>query len=553
MTLLLRPGRLTLEDLQALHAGGQKLALDPASGPAIAASAAVVQRAAAGDAPVYGVNTGFGKLASTRISSEDLATLQWNLIRSHSVGVGEPLAPAVVRLMLGLKAASLARGHSGVRPVVIETLIAAYDAGLVPVVPGQGSVGASGDLAPLAHMTLALMGEGEFFVEEGGTSRRRPAAEVLRAAGIAPLRLQAKEGLALINGTQTSTALALHAFFTFEPVLEAALVVGALTVDAARGSDGPFDPRIHALRGQPGQIDVAQYYRQLLAGSAIRKSHIKGPQARASHSPPPEGAVRPWHSQLTDEGDDRVQDPYCLRCQPQVVGACLDQLRHAALVLLREANAVTDNPLVFAPETGGLGAEPFGAMISGGNFHAEPVALACDAMATAIAEVGAIAERRIAMLIDAGVSRLPPFLTPNAGLNSGFMIAHVTAAALASENKSLAHPASVDSLPTSANQEDHVSMATFAARRLQPMIANVARILGIEWLAAAQGVEFLRPLVSSPPLEAAHALLRRDCPAMMSDRYLAPDIEHAAARVADGSLTRILRTLPGLPVLWRAA
>jgi len=517
-TLMLRPGRLALEELQALHAGGMRLTLDPAAAPAIAASAAVVQRAAAGDAPVYGVNTGFGKLASTRISSEDLATLQWNLIRSHSVGVGEPLAPAVVRLMLGLKAASLARGHSGVRPVVIDTLIAACNAGLVPVVPSQGSVGASGDLAPLSHMALALMGEGEFLVEEAGAVRRRPAAEVLRAAGIAPLRLEAKEGLALINGTQTSTALALHAFFTFEPVLEAALVVGALTVDAARGSDGPFDPRIHALRGQPGQIDVAQYYRQLLAGSAIRKSHL--------------------------EGDDRVQDPYCLRCQPQVVGACLDQLRHAALVLLREANAVTDNPLVFSED---------GAMISGGNFHAEPVALACDAMATAIAEVGAIAERRIAMLIDAGVSRLPPFLTPNAGLNSGFMIAHVTAASLASENKSLAHPASVDSLPTSANQEDHVSMATFAARRLQPMIANVAHILGIEWLAAAQGVEFLRPLASSPPLEAAHALLRRECPAMMTDRYLAPDIERASRLVADGSLTRILRTLPALPVLWRAA
>jgi histidine ammonia-lyase len=363
-------------------------------------------------------------------------------------------------------------------------------------------------------MTLALMGEGECIVE----GARVPAAHALRAAGLAPLALEAKEGLALINGTQVSTALALHALFAFEPVLEAALVIGALTVDAARGSDGPFDARIHALRGQPGQIDVAQYYRRLLEGSAIRESHL--------------------------EGDDRVQDPYCLRCQPQVVGACLDQLRHAALVLMREANAVTDNPLVFADD---------GAMISGGNFHAEPVALAADAMANAIAEVGAIAERRIAMLIDANVSRLPPFLTSNAGLNSGFMIAHVTAAALASENKSLAHPASVDSLPTSANQEDHVSMATFAARRLQPMIANVARILGIEWLAAAQGIEFLRPLRSSAPLEAAHGLLRQDVPAMPEDRLLAPDIERASALVRDGSLSRIFRTLPGLPALWIAA
>jgi histidine ammonia-lyase len=521
--MLLRPAQITLDELQAIHAGGQPLVMDPQALPGIQASAAVVRRAAEGSEPVYGVNTGFGKLASTRISEADLATLQLNLIRSHSVGVGEPLAPAVVRLMLAIKAASLARGHSGVRPVVIDTLLAVHNAGLIPYVPSQGSVGASGDLAPLSHMTLALMGEGDFLVD----GVRQPAAAVLQAKKITPLKLQAKEGLALINGTQTSTALALHALFSFEPVLESALVIGALTVDAARGSDGPFDPRIHMLRGQPGQIDVAQYYRALLQGSAIRASH--------------------------EEGDDRVQDPYCLRCQPQVVGACLDQMRHAALVLLREANAVTDNPLVFAPEANGLGSEPHGAMISGGNFHAEPVALAADAMACAIAEVGAIAERRIAMLIDSGVSRLPPFLTPNAGLNSGFMIAHVTAASLASENKSLAHPASVDSLPTSANQEDHVSMATFAARRLQPMIANVAHILGIELLASAQGIDFLRPLQSSPALEQVHSLLRAQCPTMMQDRYLAPDIEAASSLVRGGELARILRTLPALPALWIAA
>ena len=536
-TLTLTPGALTLEHLQAIHAGGTTIAIDPAARGAILASAAVVQRAARGDAPVYGVNTGFGKLASTRISESDLDTLQCNLIRSHSVGVGEPLGSPVLRLMLALKAASLARGHSGVREVVIDTLVAACNAGLVPYVPAQGSVGASGDLAPLAHMTLALMGEGEMLVE----GRRVPAAGVLREAGIAPLKLGAKEGLALINGTQVSTALALHALLSFEPVLEAALVVGALTVDAARGSDGPFDPRIHALRGQPGQIDVARYYRSLLAGSEIRQSHLEGPKAGAARRPPPEGSGQLWSGQSLADGDDRVQDPYSLRCQPQVVGACLDQLRHAALVLVREANAVTDNPLVF-PEDG--------AMISGGNFHAEPVALVCDAMACAIAEVGAIAERRIAMLIDSGVSRLPPFLTADAGLNSGFMIAHVTAAALASENKSLAHPASVDSLPTSANQEDHVSMATFAARRLQAMIHNTAHILGIELLAAAQGIEFLRPLKSSATLEAAHALLRERCPAMTQDRYLAPDIERATALVTDGSLARLLRTLPALPALW---
>jgi histidine ammonia-lyase len=511
MAIELIPGQLTLEQLQAIHAEPQVLALAPSTHDAIRRSAAVVQKAAHGQEPVYGVNTGFGKLANQRISEADLDLLQLNLIRSHSVGVGEPLEPAVVRLMLALKAASLARGFSGVRPEVVDTLLAVHNAGLVPYVPSQGSVGASGDLAPLAHMTLALLGEGEMMV--GG--QRRPALPVLQEAGIAPLKLAAKEGLALINGTQTSTALALHAFFRFEPVLEAALVIGALTVDAARGSDGPFDPRIHELRGQPGQIDVAKIYRALLQGSAIRRSHL--------------------------QGDDRVQDPYCLRCQPQVVGACLDSLRHAAKVLLTEANAVTDNPLVFS--------DGEGALVSGGNFHAEPVALAADAMAVAIAEVGAIAERRIAMLIDTGVSRLPPFLTAEPGLNSGFMIAHVTAAALASENKSLAHPASVDSLPTSANQEDHVSMATFAARRLQPMIHNTAHILGIELLASAQGIEFLRPLTSSAALEDAHALLRGHCAAMMQDRYLAPEIERATALVLDGSLARILRKLD-TPALW---
>jgi histidine ammonia-lyase len=514
MNIVIEPGHLTLEQLQAIHAEQQTLVLAPAAYEAIRRSAAVVQKAAHGQDPVYGVNTGFGKLANQRISEADLDLLQLNLIRSHSVGVGEPLEPAVVRLMLALKAASLARGFSGVRPEVVDSILAVHNAGLVPYVPSQGSVGASGDLAPLAHMTLALMGEGEMWVD----GRRRPAAQVLQQAGIEPLKLAAKEGLALINGTQTSTALALHAFFRFEPVLESALVIGALTVDAARGSDGPFDPRIHELRGQPGQIDVAKIYRALLQGSTIRRSHMTG--------------------------DDRVQDPYCLRCQPQVVGACLDNLRHAAKVLLIEANAVTDNPLVFAEDDQG-----HGVLVSGGNFHAEPVALAADAMAVAIAEVGAIAERRIAMLIDTGVSRLPPFLTPEPGLNSGFMIAHVTAASLASENKSLAHPASVDSLPTSANQEDHVSMATFAARRLQPMIHNTAHILGIELLASAQAVEFLRPLASSDTLEAAHALLRRHCEPMMQDRYLAPDIERATELVLDGSLAKLLRRLD-TPALW---
>ena len=509
-TLQITPGHLSLDQLRQIRAGGLALSLDAIAIDAIRKSAALVQAAAAGDDPVYGVNTGFGKLASKRIGKDELAALQRNLIRSHCVGVGAPLAPAVVRLMLATKAASLARGFSGVRESVVQCILDAFNAGLVPYVPAQGSVGASGDLAPLSHMTLALMGEGEMLVD----GQRRPAAAEIEKAGLKPLVLEAKEGLALINGTQTSTALALDALLRFEDVFASAVVSGALSLDAARGSDGPFDPRIHAVRGQPGQIETAAAYRALLAGSAIRASHR--------------------------EGDERVQDPYCLRCQPQVMGACLDQTRYVREVLLREANAVTDNPLVFSDD---------GAMISGGNFHAEPVALAADAMACAIAEVGAIAERRIAMLIDTGVSRLPPFLTANAGLNSGFMIAHVTAAALASENKSLAHPASVDSLPTSANQEDHVSMATFAARRLGAMLDNTAHIIGIELLAAAQGIEFLRPLASSKALEEAHALVRKHCPAMGEDHYLAPDIEHAKALVDSGDLARLVHQIAGFATL----
>ncbi|MBC7600790.1 MAG: histidine ammonia-lyase, partial [Polaromonas sp.] len=432
----IQPGLLSLAQLRDIHYRQQRVAIDESALPGIRASAALVQKAAQGGDAVYGVNTGFGKLANQRIAQTDLETLQLNLLRSHAVGVGEPMPERVVRLVLLLKAASLARGFSGIREVVIDLLLALYNHGLSPVIPCQGSVGASGDLAPLAHVCLPLIGEGEVFYQ----GQRLTAAEALKKAGLTPVKLSAKEGLALINGTQVSTALAIDALLATERLFEAAVISGAVTLDAARGSDGPFDPRIHAVRGQPGQIDCAAAYRALTAGSKIRQSHL--------------------------EGDDRVQDPYCLRCQPQVMGACLDQMRYASQVLVREANAVTDNPLVFADGDGD------GTLLSGGNFHAEPVALACDALAVVIAEIGAITERRIAMLVDTVASRLPAFLTPEPGLNSGFMIVHVTAAALASENKSLAHPASVDSLPTSANQEDHVSMATFAARRLQPMLRN---------------------------------------------------------------------------------
>jgi histidine ammonia-lyase len=517
---LLTPGELTLAQLRHLWEMSEvpQVRLDASCRAAIRASAELVRRATAGDAPVYGVNTGFGKLATTRIAQEDLALLQLKLLRSHAVGVGAPLPERVVRMMLLLKAASLARGYSGVRESVVDGLIALHNRGVVPVVPAQGSVGASGDLAPLAHLCLPLIGEGEAFF--GG--RRMPGAQALDAAGLQPLQLGPKEGLALINGTQVSTALALDALLAADRLFEAAVITGALTLDAARGSDAPFDPRIHALRGQPGQVDCAAAYRSLLTGSEIRRSHL--------------------------EEDDRVQDPYCLRCQPQVMGACLDQLRYAAQVLAREANAVTDNPLVFAP--GASPGETEGAMLSGGNFHAEPVALAADAMAVALAEIGAISERRVAMLVDTVVSRLPPFLAPEPGLNSGFMIVHVTAAALASENKSLAHPASVDSLPTSANQEDHVSMATFAARRLQPMLANTAHIVGIELMAAAQGIEFLRPLESAPALEGVLRLVRSVSPAMMADRSLARDIEAIHHLVAAGDIGRATeRHIPELHAL----
>jgi histidine ammonia-lyase len=500
-SLLIEPGHLDLAQMRRIAAGGLRLAIDPGAMAAITVSAATVQQVVAQGLPAYGINTGFGKLAKTHIPDTQLEQLQANLVRSHAAGIGAPLDDASVRLILALKAASLARGYSGVRPQLVERLLALYNTGVYPCIPCKGSVGASGDLAPLAHMTLALMGEGEVRVD----GRIVPAAEGLARAGVPPLALAAKEGLALLNGTQVSTALALRGLFEAEDLYAAAVVSGALAVDAARGSDAPFDPRIHAVRGQPGQIDVAAQYRRLLDGSAIRRSHLVN--------------------------DDRVQDPYSLRCQPQVMGACLDLIRNVAATLAIEANAVSDNPLVFG-DAAGTG----GDVLSGGNFHAEPVALAADTLALAIAEIGALSERRIALLIDATLSGLPPFLVREPGLNSGFMLAHVTAAALASENKSLAHPASVDSLPTSANQEDHVSMATFAARRLLEMAANSRGIVAIELLAAVQGIDFHAPLRTSPALEPARDLVRERVPFYAEDRYFAPDIAAAARLLEEGAL-----------------
>ncbi len=490
--------RLTLAALRRIAREGPKIALDPACLAQLESGVATIERIVAMGEPAYGINTGFGKLAQTRISREDLVKLQSNLILSHAAGTGPALGDEAVRLILVLKIASLAKGHSGVHPKTIEALIALYNHGVYPCIPSKGSVGASGDLAPLAHLSATLIGVGEVRIE----GRVVPAQEGLAKAGLAPLALRPKEGLALLNGTQVSTALALIGLFAAEDVFAAAVVAGALSVDAAMGSDTPFDERIHALRGHAGQIEVAKRYRELLSGSGIRASHLSG--------------------------DDRVQDPYSLRCQPQVMGACLDVMCSAARTLEIEANGVSDNPLVF-PDTGEV--------LSGGNFHAEPIALAADTLALAIAEIGALSERRIALLIDASISRLPPFLVEHGGVNSGFMIAQVTAAALASENKSLAHPASVDSLPTSANQEDHVSMATFAARRLGDMADNTAGIVAIELLAAAQGIDFRAPLKTSPALQRAMAAIRERVAFYAEDRYFAPDIEAIKGLVARGHYT----------------
>ena len=511
MTLVLTPGSVPLSDWRRIYRSGTAgLSLDPASAGPIAASAAAVQKILAKGEPIYGINTGFGKLASIRIDDADLETLQRNIVLSHAAGVGEPMPLSVARLMMALKLASLAQGASGIRPETAALLEAMLARELVPVVPAQGSVGASGDLAPLSHMTATMIGVGEIFYQ----GQRLPAVEALAKAGLAPITLGPKEGLALLNGTQFSTAYALAGLFEAELLLQSALVTGALSTDAAKGSDTPFDPRIHVLRRHQGQIDVASALRGLMDGSVIRASHI--------------------------EGDERVQDPYCLRCQPQVMGAALDVLRQAATTLGNEANGVSDNPLVFAEH---------GEVLSGGNFHAEPVAFAADMIALTLCEIGSIAERRLAMLIDPALSGLPAFLTPKPGLNSGFMIPQVTAAALVSENKQMAHPASVDSIPTSANQEDHVSMAAHGARRLMQMAANLGHVLGIELLAAAQGCDFHAPMASSTPLEAVRALLRADVPMLDEDRHFSPDMEAATALIRSGSVINAAGyTLPSLEI-----
>ena len=500
---------LTLKELRAVYEAPARVTLSPHTLTRIDAAAAAVAKIVASGQTVYGVNTGFGLLANTSIDRHDLDDLQRNLVLSHACGVGPLLPDAIVRLVMVLKAASLARGASGIRRETVEMLAKLIEAEIYPCIPSKGSVGASGDLAPLAHLSAVLLGIGEARVGPRLGGETLPAAAALERAKLKPVTLGPKEGLALLNGTQVSTALALAGLFEIERVFAAAVVAGAMSTDALKGSDAPFDERIHALRGQPGQIDVAGMLRGLMTASEIRESH-RAPGA-----------------------DDKVQDPYSFRCQPQVMGAVLDMLRAAARTLEIEASGVTDNPLVFEN----------GDVVSGGNFHAEPVAFAADQLALAVAEIGNLSERRTAILVDPKMSGLPAFLVKESGLNSGFMIAQVTAAALVAENRLLAHPASVDTVPTSANQEDHVSMATHGARRLLDMAENAASVVAIELLAATQGLEFHRPLKSSQPLEEAAHEIRALVGPYERDRYFAPDIAAITQHVRRGALRAFVNAL----------
>lgn len=504
--LSIRAGQATLAQLREITFGDVCLQLCSEDLNNIEQSHNKVKHIVDHGKTVYGINTGFGLLANTSIASDQLSELQRNLLLSHSTGTGELLSDKVVKLILALKLLSLARGYSGVRPIIVESLKTLFNKQVYPCIPAKGSVGASGDLAPLSHLSIALLGEGQVRYQGKIIS----AKEGLEIAGLSPINLGPKEGLALINGTQVSTALALMELFQCETIYSAAIVAGCLSIEALKSTSVPFDARIHQLRGQPGQQTIAAVYLNLLGNSEIGNSHV---------------------------GCEKIQDPYSLRCQPQVMGACLDLINNVSKTLLIEANAVTDNPLIFEN----------GDSLSGGNFHAEPVAMAADTLAIAIAEIGSIAERRISLLVDPNMSQLPAFLVENSGLNSGFMIAQVTAAALASENKSLAHPASVDNIPTSANQEDHVSMATFAARRLQEMNTNTACIIGIELLAAAQGVDFHQPLKTSAELTKAMQAIREKVAFLNKDRYFAPDIEAAKQLVLSGFFHQWLTdTLPSL-------
>jgi histidine ammonia-lyase len=493
---------LTLDRAESILDGQVgRLTLAESARERVARSRQCVTDLLATGATIYGVNTGFGKLSGTRVAADDALALQENLLRSHAVGRGRLLPPGVCRLALALRAQALAKGYSGVTPALVDALLGVFNAGIVPAIPSQGSVGASGDLAPLAHLALVLMGEGRAVVTGPGNSRRTiPGRVALRRAGLVPYSLQKKEGLALINGTQISTALLVDALIRARGLARTADVIGAMTVEATKSSQRPFDPRIQAIRPHPGQAACASNLRRLLADSEVMRSH---------------------------EHCSKVQDAYSLRCMPQVHGTFRDALAYVAGVAEREMNSATDNPLVFADS---------GEVISGGNFHAQPVALAADVLAAAAADMASISERRVENLVNPDLSGLPGFLTPQPGLNSGMMIVQVLAAALVSEAKANAFPASVDSIPTSANREDHVSMATLAARKARRAVALLTRVLACELVCAGQGLEFHRPLRAGRGVEAAYHVLRERVPALGRDRALHRDLAAAERILHSGSL-----------------
>jgi histidine ammonia-lyase len=489
---------LDLDTLAGFEQARPHVTLSDAARQQMQTSVDTVRRVIDTERVCYGINTGFGALARKHISRNKLIQLQYNLVRSHACGVGETLPATVVRRIMLLKANSLAIGNSGIRPQVIDTLLALLNHDVLPVIPARGSVGASGDLAPLAHLALALIGEGEAHHQ----GRRLEGADVLSAAGQKPVQLEAKEGLALLNGTQLSAALAIEGWLRARTALLSSIVIGALTVEAMAGSYSPFDVRIHAVRNMAGQIKAAELFRSLLSGSEIWQAH---------------------------QGCDRVQDPYAMRCMPQVFGAVWDTLAHATRVLARECNSVSDNPLIFGDE-----------VLSGGNFHAEPLAFVSDFMAIAATELGNISERRTDLLLKKINPRLELFLASEPGVESGFMIAHVTAAALASENKTLAHPASVDTIPTSAGQEDHVSMAPWAGLKLLRILDNIDHILAIEAMAAAAAIDAQRPLHTTPGLESVQEAIRKQVPAHAGDRRLDQNITRLAGSIGAGALLHFL-------------
>lgn len=494
---------LSIDDVEQVARHHRRVELGPEAEAAIGRSRDVIERIVEAGEVVYGVTTGFGKFADRAIPRDALAQLQRNLVLSHSVGVGEPLEPDVVRAMCLLRVAALARGYSGIRLETVQSLARLLNADVVPLIPRKGSVGASGDLAPLAHLALVLIGEGHAFYQ----GALMPSAEALSRAGLTPVALSAKEGLALINGTQLMSALGSLLLVDAANVLDVADIAGAMTLDAVRGSNRPFDARVQEVRPHPGQIAAAAHLRQLTAGSEIMASH----RHDMAH---------------------KVQDPYSLRCMPQVHGASRDAVTHARRVMEIEINSATDNPLIFPAE---------GDVISGGNFHGEPLAMALDFAGIALAEIAGISERRIEVMLDPNFSELPPFLTMYGGVDSGFMVSQYTAAALVAENKVLAHPASVDSIPTSANQEDHVSMGVTAALKAGDILRNTEAVLAIELLCGCEGIDYRRPLTTSPGLEAVHALVRSEVPHLEEDRVLYPDIECVTTMVRDGRVAQAAR------------